>query len=450
MRRNRKSFRGEKRKRSRRIIVTDVITPGDIINNAPPVKVGVEGSNFYINPVEVIDFLASHPEFYDEGEYLNLYRLRDWFIERESEPQIYVPFWHDDRSNPLFLINEYHKLYDKQSHSSDWLFPHLIGVNGSTLVIPTKDVFDLPVFMMLYILKRLTQFPEGKSSFIVSYNLGEKISGKTSFPIYNDEDDAPIAVINGRISQNDLEQIYLTLIRKFAALLPEGDATWNGSDESGTRIIIQEYTGQNDIQLRLILTPTRTINRGHGWTQEVEDLLTQTVGSTVMSVRNKDDNKCLIYCLILGLIVKIKGGSNARAFGKGIMMVEPSEIYAKGMYLPLSDSSDEITKCIKRLSQLLMPPVYSSGPVDPIVQFVEDIDKKAGTMISVTEFRKEFSQIEEKLIPSSICGIDVYGIDFNINSHIYPLYMSKNRSKIIELLCVTPKDTKCSHYCLIM
>ena len=129
-------------------------------------------------------------------------------------------------------------------------------------------------------------------------------------------------------------------------------------------------------------------------------------------------------------------------------MVEPSEVYAKGMYL-LSEY-DETTGCIQKLTKLLLPPVYSIGPVDPVVQFVEDIDKKAGTMISVADFRKEFAEIEAQLIPKTVCGIDVYGIDFNVNSHIYPLYMSKNREKIIELLCVTPKDTKCSHYCLIM
>ena len=429
-----------------RIVFTDASDPGLHIGNVEPIR-SYEGSNFYIFPKEVFDFLSSHPELYD-GDELNLNRVRDWFINLEQKSTNYIQFWRASRSDPAFLENEYYKLITIPGDSSKWLFPHLVGINGSTLLIPAKDVFDLPLYLMLYILKRLTQFPEGKSSFIVSYNLGEDTAGSTSYPIYNDESDVPIAVINGYISESDLEQIYLTLIRKFASLLPEGDSTWNGSEDSGTRIIIQDYAGNNQIRVKLILTPTRSINHAHGWTQDVEDLLTQTVGTTVMSVRNKNDNKCLLYCLIMGLIVKIKGGNNARAFGKGVMMVEPSEVYAKGMYL-LSDM-DEITSCIQRLTNLLMPPVYSSGPIDPLVNVVADIDKKAGTMISVADFRKEFSEIEELLIPKTICGIDVYGLDYNVNTHIYPLYMSKNRSKVIELLCVTPKDTKCSHYCLIM
>ena len=437
------------RRKRPHITVTDVVLPGSSVAPTLPGLRNYEGSNFYIIPREVFDFLAAHPEFYD-GDRLNLNRIRDWFIELERKPQSYIQFWRGDRSSLLFLENEYNKLHAKQRDTkrSDWLFPHITGINGSTLIIPIKDVFDLPIYIMLYILRRLTQFPEGKSSFIVSYNLGEDVSGKTSYPIYNNESETPIKVINGFIKENDLEQIYLTLIRKFASLLPEGDATWNGSEESGTRIILQEYTGKNNIRLRLILTPTRAIHYAHGWTQEVEDLLSQTVGATVMSVRNKDDNKCLLYCIIMGLIVKIKGGINSRIFGKGVMMVEPSEIYAKGMFL-LSDN-DEVTSCIRNLTKLLLPIQSVEDSNDPTVQLIQDIDKKVGTMVSVTDFRKEFEKIEQQLIPKNVCGIDIYGIDFNINSHIYPLYISKNREKIIELLCVTPKDVKCSHYCLIM
>ena len=300
---------------------------------------------------------------------------------------------------------------------------------------------------MLYILKRLVQFRERKT-FIISYNLGEDISGRTTYPIYNSETGEPIKVVNGRIKEGDLEQIYLTLIRKFASLLPEGESSWNGSDDSGTRIIIRDYVGKHDIRLRLDLTPTREVSRAHGWTQEVEDLLLETTKASVISVRNKDDNKCLLYCLIMGLIIKIKDGYNLRVFGKGVMMVEPSEIFSKALFLFMG-SDDDVTKCIRKLANFLTMPCMSN-PTDPVIQLIQDIDKKAGTMLSVTEFREEFANIEKQLIPENICGIDVYGIDYNINSHIYPLYISKRREKVIELLCVTPLDTKCSHYCLIM
>ena len=440
----------ERHRRTRpRIEVSDVRLPGESLYPTYDEGEQYNSGNFYIYPKEVFDALASHPEFYD-GDRLDLNAVGDWLDDMESSSK-YEQFWSGDRYDPDFLTNEYRKMHAKQrdTRRNDWLFPHLIGDSGSTLSIPTRDVFDLPLYTMMYILRRLTQFPSGRDSFMVSYNLGEDVGDRTSFPIYGDESEAPISVIDGYINEADLEQIYATVIRQFASLLPEGEASWNGSMESGTRIIFNSANGDLPIRLKLFLSPTRSVSLAHGWTQEVEDLLTESVGTSVLSVRNKDDNKCLIYCLIMGLILKIKIGCNARTFGVGSLMVEPSEIYAKGMYL-FQDEDDNVTKCIHKLSKLLFPPEYSIGPSDPLVQLVSDIDKKAGTMMSVTKFREEFETIEKQLIPADICGIDVYGIDFNVNSHVYPLYISKRREKVIELLCVTPLNTKCSHYCLIV
>lgn len=440
---------GKSKHKRPRIVVTTETTPGVSVVRSTPRSSGVSGNNFYIFPKEVFDFLTNNPEFY-EGTKLNLRKLNEWFKNLDSKPDSFIPFWLSDRSDPNFLINEYYKLFasSQDVNKPGWMFPYI--TDNFSLSIPMKDVFDLPLFIMLFILRKLTQFPDGKSSFTVSYNLESDVSDNNTFyPVYN-EDDYPISVVHGLIEEEDLEQLYITLIKKFASLLPEGDATWNGSEESGTRIILQQYLGGRNMYLKLKLIPIRTVNYGHGWTQQVEVLLKKTVKSSVMSVRNKDDNKCLIYCIVLGLITKIKGGKYDRIFGhsRGINMIDPVEIFAKGTCLFPDTDQDEVTKCIKRLCGLLIP--TGSTSIDPLYQIVEDIDKKAGTMISVSDFRKEFSEIEKQLIPASVCGIDVYGIDFNINSHIYPLYMSKNREKIIELLCVTPLDTKCSHYCLIV
>lgn len=450
----RRHLSGNRRRKHQRIVVTDVDEPGQRLRAAlrPPVQrsAGSAGSNFYINPKEIFDYLENnHEQFYDDDGNIDLNAVRDWMVTMEMSDIPYERFWSGPRSDDGFVVNEYLKLQARPSdiRSRDWLFPHLSGLNGAILDIPRKDVFDLPIFLLLYILRRLSQFAGETSSFMVSYVIDDAndITSATSYPI-SSEDNSPITIIDGRISPDELEQIYLTVIRRFAALLPEGDATWNGTDWSGTRIMLLHSYGDNTpVRIRLNFTPTRSVSRGHGWTQEVEDLLVQNFDHSILSVRNKDDNKCLLYCLIMGLIVKIKGES--RTFGRGNIMIESTEIYAKGMYL--FNVEDDITRCIQKITKLLLPPVYSTGPVDPLVKMAEDIDKKAGTMISVREFRTEFKEIEKKLIPETICGVDVYGIDFNVNSHIYPLYISSNRDKIIELLCVTPLDTKCSHYCLI-
>lgn len=413
-------------------------------------------SNLYDQPIEIDKLFIENPDFFIErdGEtFINLFAIKQWFNKIEGGNTDYDEFYRFERDSDQFLENEIKKMcFVKPNANESWIFPYIIRSNGFTLQIPTNDCFDLPLYIMLYILWMLIHFPHGHDSFTVSYELGEK--NTYNIPIYK-SDGTPIQIVNGLITETDLNEIYTTIIINFKRLLPIDDnMTWNGSEDSGTRIMLHNYYGRTvPLKLKLILTPIRSVSRGHGWTQQVEDLLQKSIGTSVISVRNKDDNKCLIYCLIMGLILKIKGGSVSRVFGRGNLMVESSDVFSKGTYLFPNelDETDEVIKCIHKLTKLLLPlnPV-SRIDDSSLEKFVDDIDKKAGTMISVLEFRKEFSEIETKLIPVNICGIDVYGIDFNINSHIYPLYISKNRTKVIELLCVTPLNTRCSHYCLIV
>lgn len=410
-------------------------------------------SNFYIMPKEAIRYLEDHTELF-EGDRLNLDAVARMFQNIETSSKPYIPYWRGDRNDPNFDNDEFIENEIRMMHplphdmrNRNWAYPYLQGFTGTYLSIPGRDVMDLPLFVMLYILKRLTQFPRGTRSFLIAYNLGPTESN-VMIPIKDDEG-RPIAVIDGRLREKDLEQIYMTIIRHYAAIIPDNEsgASWNGSEESGTRIILANMKTPFRLKLKLDFSDAHVNSTTTGWTQGVEDLLNNTVGNAVISVRNKDDNKCLIYCLVMGLILKMTD-TGSRAFGASTMMVDPAEVYSKGMFL-FTDESNEVTCLIHKLTRLLMPPDYSDGPLDPLTQYVVDIDKRVGTMQSVSEFREEFSDLEEKLIPNHICGIDIYGIDYNVNMHIYPLYISKYREKTIDLLCVTPADTRCSHYCVI-
>lgn len=458
------SSRSTQRRRPR-IRVTDV--DSDEENGAPAAQRsrqqstiatednGVFSSNYYYEPGEVLSFIEAHPELYEivDGEnYMNLIFIRDLFDDLVyRDPTPYVSFWTGSRDDPRYIINELKKMLSSKNSDTvkrSWMFPHLIGLNGSTLSIPAHDVFDLPNYVMLYILLRLSQIAENTPSFSIAYNLG--VDGdNTMYPIHNEANN-PITVIDGRITDHELALIYGEIIRRLVSFYPEGESTWNGSEGSGTRIMLLNNGGKVRLRLKIDAISSPSVSRAHGWTQQVEDLLEQSVGTSVMSVRNKNDNKCLLYCIIMGLIVKIKEGY-ARVFGLNKMMVDSSEVYCKGMYMfSAGDPSDKVAATIRKLSLLLMPPDYSNGSLTPLAAYVEDIDRKAGTMISTAEFEKEFEEMERKLVPEDVCGIDVYGIDYNVNAHIYPLYISKRREKIIELLCVTPRDVRCSHYALIM
>ena len=317
------------------------------------------------------------------------------------------------------------------------------------LRVPVLDVYDLPTSLLLYILYRLAYKMKENKSYAFSYSDGDE--GSVEYVIQNN-DGAALSAGNQQISLEQLYQIYIDLMRWFSSSIPKKnkddedlEITWNGSEESGTRLRLFGLDGVKRIDIKLLLFPVHAQQQGGKWTPEVEALLKATIGSSVMTVNNEDNNKCLLYCIILGLI-KLKG--ELREFGLSTLVVPATALEARGLYM-YAGYTDELSKLITQLSKYLFPPSYSTGPLDPTAVFVEDLDKMAGTMQSVAGFREAFAEIEQKLIPTQYCGIDVYGMDFNINPHIYPLYISKNRERTVELLCVTPKDSDCSHYCLI-
>ena len=425
-------------------------------------------NNFYILPKEAIDYLLSdingEPLINTQTDKINLRQLSvvlhhlTTVARSTAPPQLYVSNETRAADPVWFAQNELKKLLIGANDGT--FFPTITETAGGTdlLDIPSYDVRDLPLYLMLFILIELARLPANSDVYIM-YSLdvvrGSElrilISDSTGHPIMIDKRDG--------ISMTNLRSIYMAVMRAFAGCVPGARSgnpgyhvTWNGSEDSGTRIRLLRLGRDLHMYLRFFFRQVHSQRRAGVWTQEVEDLLKKTVGTSVISVRNRKDNKCLLYCIVMGLIMKCRpqddGGK--RAFGVSTMMVEDSEVFSKGMHLFQDDS--EISQLTRKLARLLIIPSYSIGGFrDPLIQFVEDLDKKAGTMTSITGFRHEFEEIEEKLIPNKICGIDVYGIDYNVNVHVYPLYISKNRNgPVMDLLCVTPKDTDCSHYCLIV
>lgn len=441
-------------------VLPDAVHPHNVTHRQH--QGAVVPQNFYINPKMILDFFAQdrmRMEYLDRRDEFNLDRIGGLFnrIESSADKSFVEHIGDRDLVDPNdFFENEVKKLHPRANQKCEecWNCPYLSGTNDDTLTIPAKDVIDLPEAVFLYILRRLAQFPrrslEGPvTSFSVSFKLGTN-DDDTRYPVHTDRKRTPVCVKNGKISMKNLGRIFMAVMRRFAMLMGEttGEIQWNGSEESGTRVMLYNMNKRIVLKLKLFFTPLQSVHPGHKWTPEIEKLLEETVGTSVITVKNVTDNKCLIYCIIMGMIIKFKE-TGQRAFGTGIISIPPEEVYCKGMFL-FAKSDDELTNTIKKLTRLLMPPSYSDGPIDPMVEMVREIDKQVGTTLSMKEFEEKFAEIEACLIPNNICGIDVYGIDYNVNKHVYPLYISKNREKTIELLCVTPKDIDCSHYCLVL
>lgn len=318
--------------------------------------------------------------------------------------------------------------------SDNSIFP--IYTNLGYLLIPGRDIRDLPLYMMIYILLRLSQVPaRGSFAPMVSINDGPAV------PING------ITIDNRTIPWDDVRRIFNTMIGGFITLVNGNDnyiVEWTGSVESGLYIILKL---NKPVKFLLSFFEFHSVQHGGRWTPEIGELLKKVCGTSVVTVMNKEDDKCLIYCLVMGLL--IVATKNTLIFGRGKTGVEPYEVTGKGLYYFTSENFTPLIERMRELARCIFPPIYSEGDVPVLYQYVEDIDRRVGTSVSTKKFKETFEELESFLLPQKVCGVDVYGIDFNINKHVYPLYISKTREPLIQLICVTPKDAGFSHYGVI-
>ena len=430
-----------------------------VSTNIPAADIHDWRNTFFILPVEPLEWIDnSYP-----ADAIDLTQLGHEIDALESSGHL-ANFSNNQRVDHQedFARNEMVRLLLTKGGAPmvDDIFPSLEHVvNPSreefeySLYIPSNDVRDLQVYLFHYLIWGLTQRAIPNSdhgNYIISYSLDD---GRTIIPFRNGA--WPMTIKNGVVKRNQITDMYYTLMREFAKLLPDRNntpddyaVTWRGAEDSGTRIRLYQLGQLAPISVHLYFTPARGARHSHKWSQAVEDAIMNNVGRSVMSVRNRNDNKCLVYCIIMGLMLKYKRGGS-QVFGRGTTMVEDYTVYARAsMYF--QDDDDEVTQLIRRLADTLLPRPYGDQMITtPLQQFVHDIDCRKPTVMSIAGFREEFELYEKTLIPNGFCGIDVYGIDYNINKHVYPLYISKTRGKVLELLCITPKGQQCSHYCVI-
>lgn len=312
------------------------------------------------------------------------------------------------------------------------------------LIVPVRFVREFPFDMMLYILYALSKYAKEHPSFDISWDLAGTRNVAT------DEQMNPLKVVNGHISKSDLAQLYLLMLNIFRDALPVNKYLWNGSEESGTTILFYDLVG--NITIILDFSPAAAASVGGRWTPQLGKLFEESpLRHYLVTSANKDDNKCFIYCLIMGLLCKYDEAAK-RVFGDSGLCIDPSTIFSVAIYR-YPDNGSTVLEKIHNLAKCTLPlmdPSEENVELRNLWQLTNKIDKTAGTVMSLGEFRRTFEEIEKNLGLTEVCGIDILGMDFNINPHIYPLYVSENRHEIIiTLLCVTPKHETSSHFFLI-
>ena len=327
------------------------------------------------------------------------------------------------------------------------------------LDVPIQSVYAFPWFLIVYVVYTCCLCARDSYVLVRFYpHLPGPSHAVPMHPVYNADGNA-VMIRPGKNflerNQRAIKAIATRLLLYFTEVVDRelhgGTLRFQGSTDSGTSIMITDLMDDlvnEKVTLDIIFRAVHRPRQGYKWTEEIEQILRKGVGGCVLTVRNTNDNKCLLYCVVMGLMVKLKG--NPRMFGVNKISLDPSEIYSKAMYM-FAGETDPGAELIRKLARALFPPTYSAGdPHDPLFDFCENLDKKCEEMASISEFRNKFEEIEKTLIPNGICGIDVYGIDYNVNVHVFPLYITKQREKVIELLCMSPPNSEYAHYCLIL
>ena len=388
---------------------------------------GTDINSFYTDPKELIEWVEGLG-LVDNGD-LDLSRLQD---ELNAVRPSSNALEHNRLSDPLSFASG--ALYRLRHGRSGGVFPTMTSTGA--LNIPGQNIRDLPIYLFGFILYQLASMPKrGSQGISISLDDGADV------PIPN------VVVANGKIPWGDVQDIYNQLIRSFINTVEETDnfiTSWNGTINSGTLIKVMLNQA---LKLRMRKIDLHSVQPGSKWTEKIGEVIRKACGTSVVTVMNRDDNKCLIYSLVMGMLMVAT--KNTLIFGRGKTAVETHEVTGKGLYYFIPDNITPLIQRMRELTRCLFQPMYSEGDVPALYNLVEDIDKRAGTSVSTKRFREVFEETEKMLLPHGICGVDVYGIDFNINKHVYPLYVSKTREPLVQLLCVTPQNGDFSHYGVI-
>lgn len=302
------------------------------------------------------------------------------------------------------------------------------------LDFPMNDVYDLPAMVFMYILFVLNEVSEG-GVLHAEYCIDPKNDIRRQFKVANTFTKNRA---NGSISlraiitlYNDIMSSIYTSIHGFDHIAER--CTWNGSDDSGTRIICTlKNGGVVTLRVELALIPGIGVRAGGRWTEAMKMILDEWFPSRCyLTTSNEEDDLCLVYCLILGVMCRERQLWVTRVD----KVIPPDSVICRGVY-------DCDIESIQSLCKSLLE---GENPL-------KDCDIRFGVEYSIKEMQERLTSVESKLLSGTLekYGLDVYVFESGVMKHVFPVYMSK-REKLkgrIPILCVQDGKGK-GHYILV-
>ena len=332
-------------------------------------------------------------------------------------------------------------MYWNEMHFAPPLRHALFEPTDNSLRIPLHDVYELPTTLFQYVLEMVARAAVAPNNYTVYFSL------EPTDAIANREEQIcrmPLTA-SGQIPLSAITRIFNHVMGAIHTIFTgydpsPGAKTWNGSEDSDTRIRLLNRDAQN-WRLKLFFHPEHVVHGAQAWSPELEAYIqTKFPERCYYTVRNADDNECFLYNVVLGLMMLLQ---EYWMLGEP-QILEPGTIRARGMLY----SRHPI---IQRLSRMILEPTEDDAIDFPDLPLLKDSENQ----MSVSSFREVMMKVEEELFcddPAvSNIGIDVYILDEGLSKHIYPAYMSRRcvaqDGRHIRLLCVSHGTT--SHYLLI-
>lgn len=344
--------------------------------------------------------------------------------------------------NPLSRESVAYLLWNEMHHGPRGR-QALFEDSDNSLRIPLHDVYELPTTVFHYILEMIQRQTTPDHNYTVYFalepesaiadrqermcNLSHTRTGGVKFATITD-------IFN---------QIMGAIHTIFTGYDPnDGARTWNGSEDSDTRIRLLNR-GELNWRLKLYFHPAHAVHGGGKWTPEMEAYITQKFpGRCFYTVKNVDDNECFLYMVALGMMVV----NQEYWMLSEEQVLEPATIRARGMYYSRSPT-------IQRISKMILEPSEDDELHFPDLTVLKDSERQC----SIGEFKEIMLGLENAIFSDpddhsvDNIGIDVYILDEGLSKHVYPVYMSRRcvgkDGRHIRLLCVGYK--KQGHYLLI-
>ena len=358
------------------------------------------------------------------------------FVEDLIEEHVFV---NKAREGVIFDVNNFFNCVRKEHTKAHRYYTYLTGgVNHyancyitprGVLVIPMNRVFNLRVYVFLYILMKLAELSQDHKGY---YTMFSKLSHRAN--ISNKEGVVRGRVWIGHIKLSYIVKVYNELMQRFHEIFQDidvptmdGGKIWDepsqGNDESGDRIIIT--TDGNIVQyLNIFFMRGVQFRFGSHWTPVVEKFFKENLyWSGIITVANVDDELCMFYCLCLGLSI-LEGSS----YSIGANKIIPVHVVC--------------AKCQSGGS-----PIAKSVYEKAVIKY-KDWSMLQETELNLQEFCTQCKAIEDDLIPkTSGFAMDVYMINTVSSNRVYPAYMSPRTSdkekRVNLLMLITPSICHC-------